>query len=285
MLAALRVEFSKFYRHRASYLGFALLLAMSGLVVLAAAKEREHAERRLKQQLQSSLGDEFIVAGKVTSAVTIPRMILFAKLPMYVFVASLAAMSAGSAVATEYSSGTLRTVLTRPVRRSSLVLAKWVLHAVHAAALTMFLGASGLALGYIFLGSGDLVWVMEGLQIVPEGEAVRELALAYALQSLSMVAVASIALCVSCAVSRGATAAGVTLAFLLLSLMLGVLPFESLDGVRPYLLTTHMSQFEHVLDDTVDWPAIRHAALWVTGYAAAGLVGAIAILSRREIRC
>ena len=148
-------------------------------------------------------------------------------------------------------------------------------------------GASGLGLGYIFLGGGDLIWVemQAGFQVIPELDAIRALALAYALQGLSMVAVASLAVCASCALGRSASAAGVTVAFLLLSGMVQVMPFESLEAVKPYLLTTHMAAFEHVLDDVVDWAQIRTASLWVTGYAAAGVVGAIAIMSRREVRC
>ncbi|MBM3500711.1 MAG: hypothetical protein FJX74_18795, partial [Armatimonadetes bacterium] len=230
MLAALRVELAKFYRHRATYAGFLLLAAMSGLVVYGAAKDARGHERRAKAQIQASLGGDFIVAGKIMTAAFVPRAILFAKLPVYVFVASLVAMAAGGAVASECSSGTLRSLLTRPVRRSYVVLAKWLVNAGHAVSLTLFLGAAGLGLGYLFLGGGDLVWIdMRGndaFRIVPELQAVRELACAYLLQGLSMIAVASIALCISCAVGRGATAAGVTVAFLLLSGMVAVLPFE-----------------------------------------------------------
>jgi ABC-2 type transport system permease protein len=289
MLASLRVELSKFYRHRSTYAGFVLLLAMSGLVVYGAAKDARNHERRFKAQIQRSLGGDFIVAGKIMSAAFVPRAILFAKLPVYVFVASLVAMAAGGAVASEYSAGTLRTLLSRPVRRTYVVLSKWLVNSGHAVSLTLFLGAAGLGLGYVFLGGGDLVWLdMQGgggFQIVPEQEAIRSLAFAYGLQGLSMIAVASIALCISCAVGRGATAAGITVAFLLLSGMVGVLPFESLEKVQPYLLTTHMSTFEHVLDKTVHWAEIRNAALWVSGYAAAALLGAILIMNRREIKC
>ncbi len=289
MLAALRVELTKFYRHRSTYAGFLLLVAMSGLVVYGAAKDARGHERRVKAQIQASLGDDFIVAGKIMTAAFVPRAILFAKLPVFVFVASLVAMAAGGAVASEFSQGTLRTLLSRPVRRTYVVLAKWVVNAGHAVSLVLFLGLTGLALGYVFLGGGDLVWVdMQGgggFQIVPELEALRDLAFAYLLQGLSMVAVASIALCISCGVGRGAMAAGITVAFLLLSGMVGVLPFESLEKVQPYLLTTHMSAFEHVLDKAPDWGEVRHAALWVGGYALAGLLGAIAILNRREVQC
>jgi ABC-2 type transport system permease protein len=289
MLALLQVELSKFYRHRATYAGFVLLLAMSGLVVYAAAKDGRNHERRIKAQVQRSMGGDFIVAGKVMTAPFVPRAILLAKLPVFVFVAALVAMAAGGAIASEYSSGTLRTLLCRPVRRTYVVLAKWLVNSGHAVSLILFLGASGLALGYVFLGGGDLVWIdMQGhggLQIVPELEALRELAFAYLLQGLSMVAVASIALCISCAVGRGATAAGITVAFLLLSGMVGVLPFESLEKIQPYLLTTHMGAFEHVLDKAPDWVEIRRAVLWVSGYAVTALIGAVLIMNRREIKC
>ncbi len=285
MLASLRAEFAKFYLHWSTYLGFALLLALSGLIAWGTYEEGRHAEPMAKRSLQSSLGDDFIIAGKLVSAVLVPRFILEAKLPVYVFVASLVAMAAGGAIASEYSSGTLRTLLTRPVRRASVVLAKWVVSGLHAFTLTMFLGLAGLGLGYLVLGSGDLVWVTGGLQIVPECQALRELAVAFALQGLAMVAVASIALCISAAVSRGATAAGVTVSFLLLSGMVGALPLDSFKYVRPYLLTTQMARFEHVLDPQVNWGEVQGAAAWVAGYALVALIGAILILSRREIRC
>ncbi len=47
MLAALRVELTKFYRHRSTYAGFVLLMAMSGLVVYGAAKDARGQERRV----------------------------------------------------------------------------------------------------------------------------------------------------------------------------------------------------------------------------------------------
>jgi ABC-2 type transport system permease protein len=289
MLAALRVEFSKFYRHRATYLGFVLLLCMTALVVYGAAKDAKGHERRIKAEIEASSGGAFIVAGKMMSAVFVPRVILAAKLPVYVFVASMVAMAAGGALASEYSSGTLRTLLSRPVRRTYVVLAKWAVSATHAVSLTLFLGAVGLGLGYVFLGSGDLTWIDMGggggFQWMPEKEAILRLAEGYALQGLSMVAVASIAVCASAAVGRGATAAGITVGFLLISGMVGLMNLESFEAIEPYLLTTHMSAFEHVLDAKVDWIPIRTAGLWVGGYAAAALLGAILILGRKEIKC
>ena len=285
MPALLRAEFAKFYRHWSTYLGFGLLAALAGLLVWGSYAQVKESEVRAKMELQRSLGGDFIVAGKVVSAVFVPRLILAARLPVYIFVAALVAMAAGGAIATEYSSGTLRTLLTRPVRRASVVLAKWFVMGFHAFTLTMFLGIVGLGLGYVFLGSGDLVWTMEQFRIVPEKQAIGELAEAYALQGLAMVAVASIALCLSAAVSRSAAAAGVTVAFLLLSGMIGVLPLDSFKHIRPYLLTTQMERFEHVFDPHPNWGTIHGAIVWVAGYAAVALVGAVIILGRREIRC
>jgi len=288
MLATLLVEWTKFYRHRSAYLGFALLLGLVGLVGFAATKDVKHHEARLKRQMSESLGGEVVIAGKVMSAAFMPCAILAVRMPVYVFVASLVAMSSGGAIANEYSSGTLRTVLVRPLRRSVLVVAKWLVNAWHAVALTVFLGASSLAVGYLTLGAGDLVWFdMEGrhLLILPEMQAVKTLAVGYLLQGLGMVAVASIALLVSSFVSRGAVAAIVTLGFLLISGMVSAMPFEWFDVIKPYLLTTHMSRFNDVLAYSVDWRAIGVAALWVAGYALAALLGTLIIFGRREIRC
>jgi len=294
MLAALRVELEKFYRTRATYVGPILLLGLVGLTVYGSAKSIKHTERKMKQEMRERLGDDFIVTGKVVSGVTVPRAILALKLPMHVFVAALVAMAAGGAFATEYQTGTLRTLLSRPVRRVYVVLAKWTVNAVHAVGLTLFLGALGLALGYVFLGRGDLVFISGfgphadvQIQIVPEWQAVKSLAFAYLLQGIGMVAVASIALCISCITSRSTVAAGATLAFMLISGMVGLmsLELEALEPITPYLLTTHLAAFEHVLNDVPDWAEIRTAAFCVAGYIAVPLAAAIAIMGRKEIQC
>ncbi|MGQ9733053.1 MAG: ABC transporter permease [Candidatus Zipacnadales bacterium] len=287
MIAILRVEITKFYCHRVTYLGFLLLLAMSALVVYGAARDAPNAERRLKEGLETTLGPDYVVSGRITTAVLVPHIILLAKLPVYVFVASLVAMAAGGTLANEYNTGTLRMLLCRPVRRTYVVLAKWFFNTFHALKLTMFLGASALGLGYIFLGGGDLVWMgFDGpFQVIPEDEAICKLTFAYLLHGFSMMSIASIALCVSCVVNRGAIAAGVTVGFLLLSGMVGVLPFESLEAVKPYLLTTHMSTFETVMARHVNWGRVLRESIWVGGYTLAGLLGAILIMGRREIKC
>ena len=290
MLAALRTEITKFYRHRSAYVGLVLLVALVGLVGYGAAKSMKDIEKDLKRQVQRSMGEDVIVAGKMVSGVFVPRLILAIKLPVYVFVASIVAMSSGSALANEYSNGTLRTLLTRPVRRTYVVLAKWLVNSWHALAMTMFLGGASLGVGYIALGSGDLTWFGMGegggsMQIVPEGEALRMLAAGYALQGLGMIAVASIALFISSFVNRGAVAAIVTLAFMLISGMIMAMPFEWFEVLKPYLITTHMSTFGDIMEDTVDWAEMWKAIYWVSGYTIASLLGAIIITERREIKC
>ncbi len=291
MLAALRVELTKFYRSYATYIGPVLLLGLVGLIVYGSAKSIKHTERQFKREIREQLGDDFIVTGKVVSAVSVPRLILAVKFPMFVFVSALVAMAAGSTIASEYRTGTLRTLLSRPVRRGYVVIAKWLVNSFHALSITMFLGAIGLGLGYVFLGGGDLVFLGMGetfqFQIVPEWKAIKGLAFAYLLQGVAMAGVVSLALCISCLTSRSTVAAGVTVSFMLICGMIDLLALrlESLQPLTPYLLTTHMATFEHVLDDVPDWADIRNSAFWVAGYIIVPLAGAVAIMRRKEIKC
>ena len=65
-------------------------------------------------------------------------------------------MSAGSQIAGEARAGTLRMICTRPISRASLVLAKFLVTALHAGLLLAFFIGLNLVVGLIFVGWGNL---------------------------------------------------------------------------------------------------------------------------------
>jgi len=307
MLTLLRLELTKLYGRRGTYVSFALLLVLVLLIAIPIRCYKSDFERDLRREMSRGLGDEFVVGGKLMAGTWIPRFMLFFPLRMMLvntLIPLLAAMAAGGTIAGEYSSGTLRTILTRPPSRWRIYAAKTAVAALHALILALFLGGVAFAAGYGLFGRGDLVFMDEpnmegpnqggsGLPIVPEWEAVQRLALAYALLGLAAGAVAALALFLSSFTSQTITAAGLTLGLLLLCSILGALGhgpkevefFTFFRTIRPYLLTTHMSLYEPLLVTKVAWSTVWHSALWLAGYAAAFLTAGLALFQRREILC
>ncbi|MGB8166126.1 MAG: ABC transporter permease subunit, partial [Chthoniobacteraceae bacterium] len=62
-------------------------------------------------------------------------------------------------VGQEIEEGTMRTLLTRPVRRNAVLLQKLIVAAAFAVGLSVFIGTSGLCLGLLIEGRGPLLMI------------------------------------------------------------------------------------------------------------------------------
>jgi ABC-2 type transport system permease protein len=276
MLAALRVELSKLVRQRLILAALGTLAVLVGL--FAWGTWRFPAPRHMP----GTAGGEFVVAGRMKTAELLCYTLLRFPVALEVLVPLMIATVAGGLLAGERAQGTLRTLLTRPVSRSALYLAKLVCAWLYALVLALFLGAFALGVGYAIFGGGDLVPLESGsLTILAEKTALVRLGEGYLLAGLALTAVASLGMFFSSTCDNPLTAAGLTVAFLLVCGALNVIPY--FESWRPYLLTTHLSVGTKVFAAKVPWPEVQRSLWYLGGYSAlAALAGGI-IFWRRDV--
>jgi len=275
----LRCELVKMFAQRGTFVGYGLLAAFCGLFVWGV-----WAAGPPMRDVGNQFGDDFVVGGTVLSGPMIPYLLLdVIPVAVNVFLPLLVSMIAGGLIAGEAQRGTLRTMLTRPVHRWVVVIAKALAGFAHAGTLVAFLGAFSLALGYIVFGRGDILVIGDRLTILAEPDALQRLALAYGVTVLTMCAVAAIALFCSSIFVNPLTAAGVTVGFLIVSAALTVIPY--FDWLAPYLLTKHFSVYGEFFDKTTDWQKVWTDLTYVAAYALAAVVGTTAVFVRRDITC
>ena len=278
LLTLLRNELMKMYRQRGTYAGPILLAIFIGLFVWGV-----WAEGPPFGDAEDRVGDEFAVGGNMVTGPAIPYLLLELPVAINVFIPLLISMIAGGLVAGEAQRGTLRTLLTRPVRRWSLVVAKMIASFIHAASLVLVLGGVSLLAGYIVFGPGDIIAVQGGFRVFAEPQALQRLAIAYGLIMLTMCAVAAIAVFCSTIFEHPLTASGVTVAFLLVSATLMVIPY--FEWLAPYLLTEHFHSYRHVFQKTIEWDKIQTDMWYVAAYTAAAFLGTLAVFCRRDMTC
>jgi ABC-2 type transport system permease protein len=226
---------------------------------------------------------QFAFGGKVLDGAMLAYTMLAAPLAIAVLIPLLVATTTGGIVAAEARAGTLRYLLIRPVSRLRLLTAKLLAGWLHAAGLTILMGAFALGVGYLVFGGGDLLVVRKGLVILPESVALLRLAEAYLLASLGMCAVASIALLLSVICDNPLTAAGVTVAFLLVSATLKVIPY--FEWLEPHLLTAHLTLYNAVIANKPAWPELSRSLAYVAAYAVGPFIAAALIFCRKDMTC
>lgn len=173
------------------------------------------------------------------------------------------AVVAGDAVAGEAAHGTLRYLVTVPVRRTRLLVAKTVAALCFAAAAVIAIALTAAATGWVLFGFSELV-LLSGDAISP-GAGVARMAgvTAYVAMSLTGLVVVGVLLSTLTQTPVAAMAATVTVS--VVSAVLDSLP--QLAVIHPGLLTHHWFDFAEFLRLQVDvgalLPGLLVQAVWI----------------------
>ncbi len=168
------------------------------------------------------------------------------------------ALVASDVVAKEFEDGTLRMALSRPVGRGALFTQKLVACALYTVALTIFVGASALALGLLFEGPGRLVIIAirEGVfGALGFRVGLQRYAVSIGMLVASMMTVTLLAFALSCFRMKPATAIVIAATVLLADHLIRLEP--ALAHVAPYCLTTRLVTWRQVFNQKIPWLRIH----------------------------
>jgi ABC-2 type transport system permease protein len=191
----------------------------------------------------------------------------------------LTVLVAGDSIASEVSGGTLKTILGRSVGRSGLFWSKAAAVAVYTlAVLVVFVGV-GLLAGWLAIGFRPLAGL--GGTPIPVGEVIKLIWAGAGLVALPLLALAAFSMLLSALTHNSiASVVGGVVLILLLQLASSLGLGGALD---PYLLTNQFAAWLNLMRDPIDWAPIVRSAWVSTAWAAASLLAAWAVFSRRDV--
>ena len=246
-------ELLKTYRKLRTYIGFALILVMTPLVYWGLS----YAGPDIVGGMTRRFERDFILVGSLFNGWFVSH---FAMNTLWVHIPFLIVLAAGDAFSGEATSGTFRMLLTRPPSRTKIFAVKTIGTTMYTLSLVIFLAILTLGLGLILFGSGDLLALQEGIAIIPQGELWWRVLFAYFLAGFGMCVVASIAMLFSALVENAIGPIVGAMAVHIIFMILGNLPFEFFETIRPYLYTSYLNIWQEAFNDPVDWMLLlRHA--------------------------
>ena len=276
MLKLLKLELEKLFRARSFYLSFLVLI---GFVVLMLWGFYTYAERKTGGQAVEQFKYTYESKQYFNGLTFALYSLLFSftlLLPIFV------SMSAGSQIAAESRSGTLRMICTRPISRATLVLSKFAVSALHAGLLLTFFIALNLVVGW---GNLELYPGPLNLVDVP-GKIMRDEALmrfGYAVLSgtWSLLVIAALALLCSVIFDSPVQATVMTIAVYLTLYIVGRVEF--FEHLRPYFFTTDMDFWRDVFKPDIPWQVLWHNACLCGAYTTGLLLATVVIFERKDI--
>ncbi|HLK27095.1 MAG TPA: ABC transporter permease subunit [Puia sp.] len=232
----MRIELFKIFRRPRTYISFGAIAAMILIIQLGLKFDG----KSYLQLMMSSISDSFFVPyDMILNGYLVAFVILNTLL---IQVPLLIALVAGDVVAGEANMGTLRLLVTKPVSRTELMLAKFFASVVYTVLLLIWMALLALFLSMLFFGTNDMLIarndVME--QISKTDVLWRYIAaFGYAAVALSTVAALAFLLSVFAENSIGPIVSTISIVVVLTILSEMKIPLYD-NTVKPYLFTSHM---------------------------------------------
>jgi ABC-type transport system involved in multi-copper enzyme maturation permease subunit len=281
MITQIRIELLKLARSKGFYLSFA---ALSAFVLLMLWGFYSYAEKKTSglatEQFKYTYESKSYFNGLTF---TLYSLMFAFSLVIPIFVA----MTAGGQIAGESHTGTLRMICIRPVSRVSIIVAKFIVVAIHTYLLMAFFIGLNLLVGLLFVGWGNLELYPGPLNLVDApGQILRDDALwGFCYASFSgtwaLLVVAAIAMLLSVIFRNPVTAVAATIAVYLMLYIVGRIEFFV--DLRPFFFTTDMDFWRDVLKPEIPWSELYHYAATCGAYIFGLLLTAILIFERKDI--
>jgi ABC-2 type transport system permease protein len=263
----LRSELRLIFRRRRNLAGFAVLAAVPVFISIAVKVSSPGRDRGGPDFFSSITENGLFVA---LAALSI-ELGLF--LPL-----AVAAIS-GDAIAGEANIGTLRYLLTVPVRRGRLLLVKYVAIVIFSFAAALLVSVTGMVMGLALFGGGD-VTLLSGAQ-VGFADGLGRVLLATAYLGLCLASLGAVGLFFSTLTEQPIGAMIAVVVFSTASFILDAIP--QVDWLHPYLITHNWLAFGDLFRSPVVWHGMGVGVYVALAYGVVFWTAAWARLTTKDI--
>ena len=291
MWALLQIELLKIFRRPRTYISFAAIAAMVGIVQVA-----------LKADGISYL--EFLMGG-MKGSIEIPYdMVLNGYLVCFIIlnlllihVPLLVALVAGDAIAGEANMGTLRLLLTRPVSRTQFMLTKFAACVIYTVMLLVWMALLSLFVSILLFGTNDMIITRNDVgEQIQQNDVIWRYLAAFAYAAVALTTVAALAFLLSIFADNSIGPIVSTISIVIVFTILSEMQIPIYDEtIKPWLFTSHMlawkgffysksnGEGEAIAGSLENFPAIMKSLSVLLGYIVLFIGSAVIVFRKKDI--
>lgn len=245
-LNIVNIELYKIFRKPRTYIAFGAVAAIVGLIQLGFYADGES----YMQFGMQSFTDSFDIQGNIMNGYLMAYIILQLLL---VHVPLLVALVAGDMISGEAAQGTLRVLLTKPVRRSTLILAKFTASGIYTIALLLWMAVWALGISMLVFGVDDMLILKSdsATQIMSSDVMWRYLA-AFVFAAIALLTVSALSFFLSLFAENSIGPIMATMSIIIVFTILNTLDLPIFSSLKPFLFTSHMLGWKGFFDVTVN---------------------------------
>lgn len=191
--------------------------------------------------LLESINEYFLVQGKVINGYLITYLALNT---LWVHIPILIVIVSAHIFASEFEMGTIRLLLTQPIARRHLFLAKLVSLIVFNCCFMMMVALFALVPALLLFGKGDVIVFIDGIQFVQESTFMGRLFFALLFSTLSMIAFSCLSMFFSLLFKNTLTSILLSLGILILFTLLQKFVFGIFSAWQSIIFTHHFAKWQ-----------------------------------------
>jgi ABC-2 type transport system permease protein len=275
MWTLLQIELFKIFKRPRTYISFAAIAAIVLLIQLALYVDADTYVDLLMQSIRS----DYTIDGLIPNGYFICYFILQTLL---IHVPLLIALVGGDMIAGEANMGTLRLLASKPVSRSSLLLAKFTATTVYTLLLLIWMAFLSLLLSIFIFGTGDLL-VFKSAEVIQHKEAdvLWRYFAAFGFAAIAMTTVAALSFFLSLFAENSIGPIVATMSIVIVFTILTTMDLPLFNLMKPYLFTSHMLGWKGFFDKPVHYGSVFKSA-GILLLHIVGLVGATIFIFRKK---
>ncbi len=274
----LRFELKKIFRRPRTYIAFAIVTALAGIIQLALLVDGQAFVDFALQGLE----EQFTFSGKVLNGYLVTYIILQTLL---VNVPQLVAIVAADEVSGEAASGTLRLLLTKPISRTRLIVTKYIASVIYTFLLLVWLAIIGLGLSLLLFGTGDMINMRsEEVVFLLQDDLLWRYSAAFGFAALSMACIAALSMLLSIFAENSIGPIIATMGIVLFLTVISTLGLPFFDTIKPWLFTTHTIAWKGFFNDPVPYDAIFQSGLVLLVYTVLFLAATVYFFRKKDIQ-
>jgi len=269
-------ELIKIFSKYRTYISFGAILILMPLVLWGFS----YGGGKMQTDIMERFKDSFIITGTLFNgffATYITMNFLWLHIPF------LITLVAGDVIAGEGASGTLRIYLIRPVSRIRIIIAKLIATYIYTISVVLFFIIMSLGLGTIWLGSGDLLVMHEGIIIYSSVEALGRFLLGFTFALANLLVVSSLCFMLSSFVNNGIGPMIGAMSAIMVGLAITTIPIELFETIRPWFFTSYFEIWRQAFYDPIPWGEIGSGLTILLGHAFIFVLIAIITFNRKDI--
>ncbi|GAB6282858.1 MAG: hypothetical protein STSR0008_16080 [Ignavibacterium sp.] len=276
ILKLINIELYKIFKKWRTFIGFIAIAILVSIIQISLKIEGMNYINQLTQNLQQN----FILIGNLLNGYLIAYIVLQS---LYIHIPFLITLVGGDLLAGEATSGTYRMLLTRPISRNEIILAKFISGIIYTITLIFFLIVLSLGLSLLLFGSGELIVMRDKIIVFPIDDILWRFALAYTYAILSMCVVISLSFLFSSLVENAIGPIISTMTVIIIFIVLSNIDINIFQNIKPLLFTTYLPYWRFFFDDPIDFYELLKGILILSGHIIFFFLLTLFIFRRKDI--